>query len=124
MAKLNIQWVTPQTNWDAAHMVRVKEKKMEVDWQCQQNATDIQPRRIQRVAIRWTRDGNRFEDRNRHGEIRGARNGGSHVESRQYCKAGSIHTTVAYIGVGPMMIPTQVNLTVNCSVNRMLLSHI
>ena len=30
-----------RANWDAAHLVRVKDKKMEVDWPCQQNATDI-----------------------------------------------------------------------------------
>ena len=29
------------SDWDTAHIARGKEKKMEVDWPCQQNATDI-----------------------------------------------------------------------------------
>ena len=34
----------PGANRDAAYLVRVKEKKMEVDWACQPKATDIHPK--------------------------------------------------------------------------------
>ena len=41
LAKQNIQCGAPRANWDAAYLARGKEKKMDVDWACQQNATDI-----------------------------------------------------------------------------------
>ena len=40
-AKRNIQCGAPRANWDAAHLARCQEKKMEVVWAYQQNATDI-----------------------------------------------------------------------------------
>ena len=41
LAKHDNQCGAPRTNWDAAHLVRSKEKKMEVDWPRKQYATDI-----------------------------------------------------------------------------------
>ena len=41
LAKQDNQCGAPRPNWDAAHLVRSKEKKMEVDWPRKQNATDI-----------------------------------------------------------------------------------
>ena len=41
LAKQDNQCGVPRPNWDAAHLVRSKEKKMEVDWPRKQNATDI-----------------------------------------------------------------------------------
>ena len=39
LAKQDNQCGAPRPNWDAAHLVRSKEKKMEVDWPRKQNAT-------------------------------------------------------------------------------------
>ena len=41
LAKQNIQCGAPRTKWDAVHLASCKEKKIEVDWAYQQNATDI-----------------------------------------------------------------------------------
>ena len=41
LTKQNIQCGAPRVNWDAAHLVRGKEKQMGVDWACKQNVTDI-----------------------------------------------------------------------------------
>ena len=41
LAKQDNQCGAPRPNWDAAHLVRSKEKKMEVDWPRKQNASDI-----------------------------------------------------------------------------------
>ena len=72
-------------NWDAAHLVRGKEKK--VDWAYQQNASKnsyaLGPSRKQEGTTKGDME-----------EIRGARNEGSRVESGQNREAGTGQTTM------------------------------
>ena len=100
LAKQDNQCGAPRPNWDAAHLVRSKEKKMEVDWPRKQNAADI-----------YSKNSHALDPRRKQEEgttkidvakVRGARDEGSRVELGPGCKAGSGHTTMAFLGVGLM----------------------
>ena len=96
----NIQCGAPRAKWDAAHSARGKEKKMEVDWACQQNATDILSKSSHALdASRKQEEGTTKRDVEK---IRGAINEGSRVELGPDRKAGSRQTTMAFLGVGLM----------------------
>ena len=96
-------------NWDDAHLVRSKEKKMKVDWPCQQNATDIyfksshalDPHRKQEAGT-TKRDVEK---------VRGERDESSRVELGPGREAGSGQITMAFLGVGLMCEHTRRGLS-------------
>ena len=100
LAKQDNQCGAPRPNCDAAHLVRSKEKKMEVDCPRKQNATGIysknnhalDPRRKQEEGTT-----KRYVEK-----VRGARDEGSRVELGPGRKAGSGQITMAFLGVGLM----------------------
>ena len=68
----------PRPNWDAAHLVRSKEKKMEVYWPRKQNATDIYSKNSHALDPRRKQEeGTTKRDVEK---VRGARDEGSRVE--------------------------------------------
>ena len=98
LAKQDNQCGAPRPNWDAAHLVRSKEKKMEVDWPRKQNSTDIYSKNSHALDPRRKQeDGTTKRDVEK---VRGARDEGSRVELGPGRKAGSGHTTMAFLGVG------------------------
>ena len=99
LAKQDNQCRAPRPNWDAAHLVRSKEKKMEVDWPCKQNATDIYSKSSHALDPRRKQEGTTKRDVEK---VRGARDEGSRVELGPGRKAGSGQTTMAFLGVGLM----------------------
>ena len=100
MAKQDNQCGAPRPNWDAAHLVRSKEKKMEVDWPRKQNATDIYSKNSHALDPRRKQE-ERTTKRDVE-KVRGARDEGSRVELGPGRKAGSGQTTMAFLGVGLM----------------------
>ena len=100
LAKQDNQCGAPRPNWDAAHLVRSKEKKMEVDWPRKQNATDIYSKNSHALDPRRKQEeGTTKRDVEK---VRGARDEGSRVELGPGRKAGSGQTTMAFLGVGLM----------------------
>ena len=84
LAKHDHQCGAPRPNWDAARLVRSKQKKMEVDWPRKQNATDI-----------YSKNSNALDPRRKQEEgttkrdvekVRGVRDEGSRVELGQVAK--------------------------------------
>ena len=100
LAKHDNKCGAPRPNWDAAHLVRSKEKKMEVDWPRKQNATDIYSKNSHALDPRRKQEeGTTKRDVEK---VRGARDEGSRVELGPGRKAGSGQTTMAFLGVGLM----------------------
>ena len=100
LAKQDNQCGAPRPNWDAAHLVRSKEKKMEVDWARKQNATDIYSKNSHALDPRRKQEeGTTKRDVEK---VRGARDEGSRVELGPGRKAGSGQTTMAFLGVDLM----------------------
>ena len=78
LAKQDNQCGAPRPNWDAARLVRSKEKKMEVDWPRKQNATDIYSKNSHALDPRRKQEeGTTKRDVEK---VRGARDEGSRVE--------------------------------------------
>ena len=78
LSKQDNQCGAPRANWDAAHLVRSKENKMEVGWPCQQNATDIYSKSSHVLDPRRKQEeGTTKRDEEK---VRGARDEGSRVE--------------------------------------------
>ena len=100
LAKQDNQCGAPRPNWDAAHLVRSKENKMEVDWPRKQNATDIYSKNSHALDPRRKQE-ERTTKRDVE-KVRGARDEGSRVELGPGRKAGSGQTTMAFLGVGLM----------------------
>ena len=74
----------PRPNWDAAHLVRSKEKKIEMDWPRKQNATDIYSKNSHALDPRRKQEeGTTKRDVEK---VRGARDEGSRVELGQVAK--------------------------------------
>ena len=106
---LYIFWPTKITNTeltransycDGAHLVRSKEKKMEVDWPCQQNATDIYSKSSHALDPRRKQEaGTTKRDVEK---VHGERDEGSRVELGPVREAGSGQITMAFRGVGLM----------------------
>ena len=100
LAKQDNQCGAPRPNWDAAHLVRSKEKKMEVDLPRKQNATNIYSKSSHALDPRRKQEeGTTKRDVEK---VRGARDEGSRVELGPGRKAGSGQTTMAFLGVGLM----------------------
>ena len=100
LAKHDNKYGAPRPNWDAAHLVRSKEKKMEVDWPRKQNATDIYSKNSHALDRRRKQEeGTTKRDVEK---VCGARDEGSRVELVPGRKAGSGQTTMAFLGVGLM----------------------
>ena len=99
LAKHNNKCRAPRPNWDAAHLVRSKEKKMEVDWPRKQNAIDIYSKNSHALDPRRKQEGTTKRDVEK---VRGARDEGSRAELGPGRKAGSGQTTMAFLGVGLM----------------------
>ena len=100
LAKHDNQCIDPRQNWDAARLVRSKEKKMEVDWPRKQNATDIYSKNSHALDPRRKQEeGKTKRDVEK---VRGARDEGSRVELGPGRKAGSGQNTMAFLGVGLM----------------------
>ena len=87
LAKQDNQCGAPRPNWDAAYLVRSKEKNMEVDWPRKQNATDIYSKNSHALDPRRKQEeGTTKRDVEK---ARGARDEGSRVELGPGRKAGS-----------------------------------
>ena len=78
LAKQDNQCGAQRPNWYAAHLVRNKEKKMEVDWPRKQNATDIYSKNSHALDPRRKQE-ERTTKRDAE-KVRGARDEGSRVE--------------------------------------------
>ena len=100
LAKQDNQCGAPRPNWDAARLVRSKEKKMEVDWPHKQNATDIYSKNSHALDPRLKQEeGTTKRDVEK---VRGARDEGFRVKLGPGRKAGSRQTMMAFLGVGLM----------------------